>query len=241
MRHRTRTRILGALVAIVVVGGFTVASAASLGLSTRTLMGFNDRAVVAAPPIITCDNFAKPSIKGNLIDTRPVQLPAQCGTEVWVANSGTWKLTAGRANASGANATITLNAGRTDVSAEATFSNADSAGRVGGIAIAHSGGTTPRYLAAVLAGPNGVQLRLSNGTTVSTIATGTATYGATTRLRVTLLAGVVKVSLAGAVVLSYTLTAAQLATIAGNTRVGLYDDQGSVRFDDVLVTNAWSP
>ncbi len=241
MRHRTRTRTLGALVAIVVVGGFTVASAASLGISTRTLMGFNDRAVVAAPPIITCDNFAKPSIKGNLIDTRPVQLPAQCGTQIWAANSGTWKLTAGRANASGANATITVNAGRTDVSAEATFSNANSAGRVGGIAIAHSGGATPRYLAAVLAGPNGVQLRLSTGTTVTTIATGTATYGSTTRLRVTLLAGVVTVSLAGAVVLSYTLTAAQLATIAGNTRVGLYDDQGSVRFDDVLVTNAWAP
>ena len=89
--------------------------------------------------------------------------------------------------------------------------------------------------------PNGVQLRLSNGTTVTTIAVGTATYGSTTRLRVTLLSGVVTVSLAGALVLSYTLTAAQLATIAGNTRVGLYDDQGSVRFDDVLVTNAWAP
>lgn len=241
MRCLNRTRTLGTLVAIVVVGGLTAASAASLGVSASSLTAYTDRAVIAAPPIITCDNFAKPSIRGNLVDGRPVQLPPQCGNQSWVTNTGTWRLTGGRANATGAHATVTLNAGRTDVSAEGTFINANSANRVGGITIAHSGGTSPRYLAAVLAGPNGVQLRISDGTTVTTIATGTATYGATTRLRVTLTGGVVTISLAGTVLLTHTLTAAQAALIAGNTRAGLYDNQGSVRFDDFLVTNPWAP
>jgi hypothetical protein len=93
----------------------------------------------------------------------------------------------------------------------------------------------------VLAGPGSVQLRLSDGSTVATIASGVAAIGPTARLRVTLSAGVVTISLAGVVVLSYTLTAAQSAIIAGNTRAGLYDHQGSLRFDDIVVTNAWAP
>ena len=241
MRCFNRPRTLDTLGAIVVVGGLTAASAARLGVSASSLTSFTDRAVIAAPPVIACDNFARPSIKGNIIDGRPVQLPPQCGNQTWVKNTGTWKLTGGKANAAGAHATITLNAGRTDVSAEGSFINANTSNRVGGITIAHSGGTTPRYLAAVLAGPTGVQRRISSGSAVTTIAIGTASYGSTTRLRVTLSGGVVTISLAGTVLLTHTLTVAQAALIAGNTRAGLYDNQGSVRFDDFLVTNAWAP
>lgn len=241
MHRRTRQRTLWALCALVVGGGLSAASAAGLGLSSDTLTSFSDHAVVAAPPIIACDGFALPSTNNTLMAGRPVQRPAQCGSQAWVLNTGAWKLKNGQARASGNHATITLAVGRTDVSAEATLNRADRAGRAGGLAIAHSGGTSPTYLAAVLAGPGSVQLRLSDGSTVATIASGVAAIGPTARLRVTLSAGVVTISLAGVVVLSYTLTAAQSAIIAGNTRAGLYDHQGSLRFDDIVVTNAWAP
>jgi hypothetical protein len=229
------------LVAVVLVGALVSASAASLGVTSRRLMAFSDPNTVAAPPVISCDNFARPTVRGNQLDGRPVQLPAACGTSTWQINTGTWRITGGRADASGANATATIPAGRTEVSVEASFINGNNASRVGGVTLAHSGGTSPRFLAVALAGPNGVQIRISNGTTVTTIATATATYGSPARLRATLKAGVVTVSVNGVVVLTHTLSAANLALINGNTRAGLYDDQGSMKFDDFLLTEAWPP
>ena len=56
MRCFNRPRTLGTFGAIVVVGGLTAASAASLGVSASSLTSFTDRAVIAAPPVIACDN-----------------------------------------------------------------------------------------------------------------------------------------------------------------------------------------
>lgn len=246
MRSHLRTRIIAVLATVAVLGGLVAASAASLDVTSASLTAFSDHSTIAAPPILTCDNFAKASKKGTAIDGRPVQLPSQCGSATWAVNTGTWRVNGGRATASGNHATATLATGLTNVSVEANFINANSNSRVGGVVLAHSGGTTNvRYLAAVLAGPNGVQLRFSNGTTVTTIATGTATYGSPARLRATLVisggTGTVTISVNGTLVMTTTLTAAQVTLLSGNTRAGLYDHQGSVRFDDFLVTEAWPP
>jgi len=83
-----------------------------------------------------------------------------------------------------------------------------------------------------------VQLRLSDGSTVTTIATSTASYGSTSRLRLTYTAGTAQVAVGGVVVLTAVLTPAQRTLLTG-TRAGLYDTQGSVKFDDVLITEAW--
>jgi hypothetical protein len=239
MRTRPALQLLAAAIAALGLGALVPASAAGFGVSSRTLFAFHDPAAVTAPPVVTCDNFAKSSSRGNQLTGRPVQLPANCGPQSWETNTGTWKITGGRLDSTGTNATATLNAGVTDASVEATFSNANSAGRVGGVLVAHSGGSSPRYLAAVLAGPNGVQLRLSDGAALTTIATSTASYGSTTRLRLTYVGGTAQVAIGGVIVLIAVLTPTQQALLAGSTRAGLYDTQGSVKFDDILITQAW--
>ena len=238
MRTRITLQLLVAAIAAVMLGALVPASAAGLGVSSRTLLAFHDPAAITAPPIVTCDNFAKPSAKGNQLAGRPVQMPARCGTQTWQANTGTWKITGGRLDSTGTNATATLEAGSPSATVEASFSNAQLSGRIGGVLVAHSGGSAPRYLAAALAGPNGVQLRLSDGSTVTTIATSTASYGSTSRLRLTYTAGTAQVAVGGVVVLTAVLTPAQRTLLTG-TRAGLYDTQGSVKFDDVLITEAW--
>lgn len=240
MGHRQHlTRSVIAVVAVAVVSSLLlVADAASLGgLRSATLDALSEDAQQSLPQIISCDNFAKASRKGTQVDGRPVQLPASCGSATWAVNTGTWRITGGQARADGSHATATVPAGRNDVSVEATF-KPGGATPTGGVTFAHTGGTNPSYLAAVVTS-GAVQLRLRSAGTVTTIATAPATTGTTLRLRATLTStNTVIISLNGVVVLTRTLTSGQNP---GGTRAGLYDHAGSVRFDDFLVTNAWPP
>ena len=240
MRTRLLHHCLAALVVVAAVGALVSATAASLGVTSKQLTTFNQSQVVAAPTILSCDNFSRNASTGNQVNGRPVQLPANCGTATWQVNSGSWQINGSRASASGPNATATLPAGRTDVSVEATFSRVAGNNRIGGLSFAHSG-STRRYLAAVLVDGSSVELRLSDGNTVTTLASVSTTFPSTVRLRATLSAGVVTISINGVLRLTHTLSTASRNVINGNTRAGLYDNEGSIRFDDFLVTQAWPP
>lgn len=239
----TRGRHLVAVCAL--IGALTatwVASATTLGgVSAVSLSSFNLVSTTSAPGVVTCDDFSRAAATGSALNSRPVQLPANCGSVVWTSHLGTWTITTGQLAATTANATATIAAGQTQISAEATILNANGSSRIAGVAIDHSG-STRIYLAAALSGPGTAQLRLVNGSTVTTLATAAATIGASATLRITRIGNVVTVAVDGALVITYTLTAAQVTTLSGGTRVGLYWNSGStIRFTTILATQPTSP
>ncbi|MCE9623816.1 MAG: hypothetical protein K8R99_15860 [Actinomycetia bacterium] len=219
-----------------------VANASVLGgLTPQTLEAWNQAGGPGTPTILTCDNFALPAATGAALASRPVQLPAKCGSFTWTSHLGTWTITTGQLRATTANATASINAGTTDVSAEATVLNANGASRIAGIAINHTGATRI-YLAAALSGPNTVQLRLVNGATITTLASATVTIGASAVVRITRIGTTVTVSVNGTLALTRVLTAGQVTTLSGGTRVGLYWNSGTtIRFTNMVATTAASP
>ena len=120
-------------------------------------------------------------------------------------------------------------------------SDARGSSRIAGVAINHTGATRI-YLAAALSGPGTVQLRLVNGGTITTLASATATIGATAVVRITRNGTAITVSVNGTTRISFTLSATQVTTLAGGTRVGLYWNSGStIRFSNILATQPASP
>ena len=227
---------------MVLIGALSSAYATSLGgLSAKTIGEFTGGS--ASPPTtITCDDFSRAASTGSALNLRPVQLPANCGSTItWTTNLGTWTITSGQLAATTANATATVNAGLTNVSAEATVIGANGTSRIAGVAINHTGGTRI-YLAAALSGPGTAQLLLVNGNTVTTLASVAATITATTVVRITRIASAVTVSVNGALVISFTLSAGNVTTLSGGTRTGLYWNSGTtIRFTNILVTQAVAP
>lgn len=219
-----------------------VASASSLGgLPSKTLAAWNKPGLPTTPTVLTCDNFALPGASGSLLDGRPVQLPSNCGSGYWTVHAGTWKIKSGELDPKGGDSTATISAGQTNVSAEATVLHADGRNRVAGIVINHNE-TAGSYLVGALSGPDVSELLLVNGGSVTTIATASATIGASSVVRISRNGTAVAVSVDGLVRISYTLTAGQVATLSGGTSVGLYFDSGNaIRFTDVMATTPASP
>jgi hypothetical protein len=224
------------------IGAICVAHAVALGtVTSKSLASFNSATAASTPTVLTCDNFSLAASTGSALNARPVQLPARCGTATWATNLGTWTITSGQLSAATTNATATIPAGQTDVSAQATVINANGTSRSAGVAIDHTG-TTRIYLAASLSGGNTAQLLLVNGSSVSTLASAAATIGASAVVRITRVGTAVTVSVNGAQVLTATLTSAQVTTLSGGTKVGLYWNSGStIRFTDILATQASAP
>ena len=228
---------------VVLIGALGSAHATGVGvLGSRSLGSFNNVGSASAPAIITCDDFSRAASTGTALNLRPVQTPAICGsTTAWATNLGTWSISSGQLAATTTNATATVNAGLTDVSAEATVVGANGTSRIAGVAINHTGGTRI-YLAAALSGPGTAQLLLVNGNTVSTLTSATATITATTVVRITRVGAAVTVSVNGALVISFTLSAGNVTTLSGGTRTGLYWNSGTtIRFTNFLVTQASTP
>lgn len=219
-----------------------VANASMLGgLTANTLEAWNQSGTPPTPTVFTCDNFSLAAPTGSALAGRPVQLPAKCGGGTWTVHRGTWKISDGQLDPSGGNATATISAGQTDISAEATVLNANSSSRLAGVAINHSGATR-RYLAAVLSGPGTAQLRLVDGGTVTTLASAAATIGFSAVVRITRIGTAVTVSVDGTLALSYALTSGQVSTLAGGSLVGLYWNAGNpIRFTNIVATAAVSP
>ncbi len=219
-----------------------VASAASLGgISPASLEAWNQAGTPPTPTILTCDNFALPAATGAALANRPVQLPAKCGAGIWSVHRGTWTIAAGVLDPAGGGATATISAGQTNVSAEATVVSANGNNRLAGVAINHTGATRV-YLAGVLVGPGTARLLLVNGGTVTTIASSAVTITASTVVRITRNGTAVTVSVNGVLAVSHTLTAGQVTTLSGGTRVGLHYNQGNqIRFSNIVVTTPASP
>ena len=219
-----------------------VANAAVLGgLTPTSLVALNQSGSSGAPTVLTCDNFSLSAATGTALASRPVQLPAKCGSGTWAVNNGSWSISSGELNPGGGGATATISAGQTDVSAEATVLNANGGGRVAGVAVDHTG-TTRIYLAGVLVGPSTAELRLVNGGSVTTLASSAATIIASTVVRITRNGTAVTVSVDGVLAISYTLSAGQVTTLSGGTRVGLYyDSGGAIRFTNIVATTPAAP
>lgn len=215
-----------------------VANASGLGgLTPKTLEAWTQSGGTGAPTVLTCDSFALAAPTGSALNTRPVQLPAKCGSGTWTSHLGTWTITSGQLRATTGNATASINAGTTNVSAEATVLNANGTSRIAGVAINHTGATRI-YLAAALSGPSTVQLRLVNGGSVSTLQSATVTIGASAVVRITRNGTTVTVFVNGVLALTRTLTAGQVTTLSGGTRVGLYWNSGNaIRFTNMVATN----
>lgn len=235
--HRIRRPFVGLLVALVAVSGLVGASASGLSLDTASLTSFSNTGVTAGPPKVTCDNFTN---NGNL-SGRAVRNASSCGVYTWTAHTGSWTTNGGQARPSNtANATATVAAGSRDRTVQVVVSNAGGGSDVAGLALAHNGSSaTPRYLAVALVGSSTVQLRLVNGTTVTTIASATTTVTSNTLLRASLRSGVVNIWVNGSLRMTRTLTAGQQTTISAGTRYGLYDNANSGRYDNFLLTQNW--
>jgi len=233
---------IGTVSATLLVSAMSIGHASTLGgMSGQSLLAVNQAASGIAPTVLTCDDFSRAAATGSALNTRPVQLPASCGAATWTTRLGTWTITSGQLAASTTDATATVAAGQTSISAEATILNANGTGRVAGVAIDHTGSTRV-YLAGVLSGPSTAQLRLINGGSVSTLASATVTIGASAVVRITRNGSAVTVAVNGTQAISFTLNAAQITTLSGGTLVGLYWNSGStVRFTNVLATTPVAP
>lgn len=219
-----------------------VAHAASLGdLTSRSLAEWTQAATITTPTLLTCDDFSRAAATGSALNTRPVQLPANCGAFTWTSHLGTWTISSGQLAATTTNATATIATGQTDISAETTILNANGSSRIAGVAIDHTG-STRIFLVAVLSGPGTAMLQLVNGVAITTLATAAATVTASTVLRITRNGTTVTVSVNGTLALTYTLTSAQVTTLAAGVRVGLYWNSGStIRYTNVVATSPVSP
>ena len=233
---------IGAVGATLLVVAVAIGNATTLGgLSTGSLLTVDQAVAGNAPTVLVCDDFSRAAATGSALNGRPVQLPANCGAATWTSQLGTWTISSGQLAASTTNATATLAAGQTSVSAEATILNVNGTSRIGGVAIDHTGATRI-YLAGVLSGPSTAQLRLVTGSTVTTLANATVTIGASAVVRITRNASAVTVSVNGTQAISFTLNATQIATLSGGTLVGLYWNSGTtLRFTNVLATTPASP
>lgn len=234
--HRIRTPLIGVLIVLVTIIGMVGASASGLGLFASPLKAFRLSGVTAAPPKISCDNFT-----GNgTMSGRSVRNASTCGTATWAIHRGSATTNGGQARPNGTNAAITVATGGLDRTAQVVVSNAGGGSDIAGLALAHNGSSgTPRHLAVALVGSGTVQLRLVNGTSVTTISSASATITGNTLLRARLSGGVVTVWVNGSQRLNTTLTSTQRSTIAAGSRYGIYDSGGSGRYDDFLVTQVW--
>ena len=219
-----------------------VANAAVLGgLTPKSLVALNQSGSSGAPSVLTCDDFSLSAATGSALASRPVQLATKCGAGVWTIHSGSWTISSGQLNPGGGGATASISAGQTNVSAETTIVGANAGGRGAGVAINHTGASRI-FLVGELTGPSTAELLLVNGGSVTTLASAATTITATTVVRITRNGTAVTVSVNGLLTISYTLTAGQVTTLSGGTRVGLYYDSGSaIRFTNLVATTATAP
>lgn len=234
-RHRTVAALAAGLTLCVAGGGAViVASASSLGLTSRKLDAWTAALVANAPTVIACDNFE--GLDGSL-SARAVTDAATCGSFTWTVHGGTWSTVSSQAIADGTpGATATLAAGAADAVVTANVSGADTASRTGGLVVAHDGAAD--YLAAVLVGDvtGHVDLIAVDGGAEAVLATGNLTIGSSVELSIARDGAQVTVRVDGAVLVTHTLDAGTLAALGAGSGAGLYASSADVQMDDFRVT-----
>jgi hypothetical protein len=213
------------------------AHAATLGgLTARSIAADDWTGSSGAAAVVSCDSFT--GTTGATMSGRAVVTAASCNSRVWTTHLGTWTIQGNLAAASSTtNANATLNVSAANGSVQAVLSAMNSNGRIGGVVGSHNGSST--YLAAVLsnASQDVAQIRLYQSGVPTVLATTNITLSASHTLRLTRSGSSVTVRLNDTLILSATLSAAQVTALGAGGRAGLLGGQASVRFNDLLVTS----
>ncbi len=228
-------RLLGIVLAttfVITVNGGSVAGAQPVGpVTSKVLTAFSMAASTGAPNVLTWANFT---------GTTGTNLSGQAlnGSGTWIVTAGTWTIQSNAAaTTSVALARIDTNVGTQNATALATLTFGVSA-NAGLVAL--NNGTNFVYALYSTATGGTITLTKSTGSTVvlSTV-TGVGTPTSAS-MKLDASTTTLKVSFAGNVVLSYTLTAAEITALKGttNNRFGLIANKDTVtRFDDFHVDN----
>ena len=227
-------RLLGIVVAttlaVTVISG-SVAGAANLGpQGGATLGAWIIPGGTGAPNVITWANFT--GANGTNLSGKALDGPGN-----WVVDGGTWTIQANTAASTKiAGANLTVDAGTQNAAALTTlsFNASPDAGLV-----ALDNGTVSVYALYSNGGGGKITLYKYSG---SEVVLGTATglgHPASALMELDATTTTLKVSFAGTLVLSYALSASEIATFKtpANNRFGLMADNDGTRFDDFHVDN----
>lgn len=229
------SRLLGIVVATTLfatVASGSVAGAANLGpQSPKTLGAWVIPGGTGAPNVITWANFN--GVTGTNLSGKALNGP---GT--WTVDGGIWTIQANNAASTNvAIANVDVNVGTQNAASLATLTLGASANS--GLVALDNGTVAVYVLYSKAAGGTITLYKYSGGPVVlGTVAGVGSPASAVMKLDAT--TTTMKVSFAGALVLSYPLTAAEIATLktAANNRFGLIANNDAVtRFDDFHVDN----
>jgi len=216
--------------------GVSSGSAAKLGTVTSSgLLSVSQATSTGSPSVLGCDDFT--AATGASVSGRAATVAAACASRSWIVHLGTWTIqTNAAASSATTDAVATENTATVNSTATAVITNLNSGGRSGGLVLSHNGTST--YLAAVMidAPTDRIELRLYTAGVSSLLATYNPTFATTNTLQLSRNAAVVTTRLNGATAGTFTLTSAQLTTLATGARAGLFGGNASVRYDDFVVT-----
>jgi len=217
--------------------GISSASAAKLGTVTSAgLLSISQAANTGSPSILGCDDFT--GTTGTSINGRAATVATACASRTWLGHVGTWTIQANTAASNNTtDAVATENTATASCTVTAVITNLNTGGRSGGLVLSHNGTST--YVAAVMidATPDRIELRLYTAGVSTLLATYNPTFATTNTLQLSRNAAVVTTTLNGATAGTFTLSAAQLSTLAAGARAGLFGGNNAVRYDDFLVTS----
>ena len=225
------TLIRRVAVVALVVATASVASAASLGsLSADSLDAWTFPAEID-DGFLACADFT------GIPDNGPIHgHPAGCGGGPWTSNGGNWHVVGGQLKANTSASTVTIPGPSPYLSAVVSVIGANQSNRVGGVLVSYHAATSS-YLAAVIVGPNRVELRVVTAGSSTVLASVTAPIPATARLRLTRTSSTAIVTLGTTTVISVPFA----PTLLMGTGAGIYHGGGpSVAFDDFQLTLAGS-
>ncbi|MEZ5230473.1 MAG: hypothetical protein R2710_28535 [Acidimicrobiales bacterium] len=242
--HRTPWFVFAAFALVVsLAAGVVSADAAGLGgITSRTLSASRQIKAAQAPTVIAWDNFNAPN------NTNLNGRTTTGGGKTWIARRGTWTIQGNRADTNSGDVALVLDAGTPYAAVEATTFRGGTTFDIGVVTNMNSAGT--QFLTAELLSTNSGELQVwkyDGGWTllanVTNLYSGAATgWPASTTVRMSSsTGGVMTVTIGGAVVSTFTLSAADRTTFQNATHqfFGLYSyfDGVSV-WDDVHVDSA---
>ncbi len=232
MRARRTLRSLTAILVAVFVGSAAGVSAATLnGVTTAKIGAWNMPGSTGAPTVTTWSSFTAP----NNTDLNGAALN---GGGTWIAQFGTWRVSSNRAGSSNSGfSNLTTSVGTVNAAVEATTIDLGGSPTAGLVAM--SDGTS--FVFAQYEKSSGGRIRLFKyvSGTVAQLAEVTGVGGPViSPMRLDATTNTLQVSWNGVVVLTYTLTAAEVALFksAGHTRFGIIaNGDPSTNFDNFHV------
>lgn len=215
------------LFAVVVASAVGVSAASLNGITAASIGAWNIPGSTGAPTVVTWSGFTarnNTSLNGAPLD----------GGGTWIAQFGTWRVKKNEATSSNTGySNLTTSIGTVNAAAETTI---NLGGNPSSGLVAMSNGTS--FVFAQYEKSSGGRVRLfkyvSGAVTLLGEATGTG-GPAVSVMRLDATTNTIKVSWNGAVVVTYTLTATEVALFksAGHTRFGIFaDGDAATTFDD---------